>query len=66
MTVKLSLYRWAIDKNYKYVGDQPEYCLVCGNSVEEVNKNIQELRNNNDVTKFTPWQFDRVVDLEVN
>ena len=52
------------DKNLNPVGD-PHYVTVRGTSAESINAQVQTLRDNLDMTKWTPLNFVRVYSMGV-
>lgn len=51
--------RFKVDENFRPVGD-PIYTQVRGATDSEVNAAVQTLRWENEVTKYTPYNFVRL------
>lgn len=59
MEILMTFNRFKVDENFRAVGD-PIYTQVRGSTDDEVNALLQELRRENEVTKYTPYNFVRL------
>lgn len=57
--ILLTFNRFKVDENLRPVGD-PIYTQVRGETDDEVNALVQALRWENEVTKYTPYNFVRL------
>lgn len=63
--IVMTLSRWKKNENGELVGDNPQYAQIRGKTATEINQTVAGMRLNNDVVKFTPWQFVRLDSVEV-
>lgn len=62
--IVMTFCRFRKDKDYNAVGD-PQYAQIRGKDATEINQTVAGMRLNNDMVKFTPWQFVRLDSVEV-
>lgn len=62
--VVLTFNRFKVDKDFKPYG-MPEYYKVGGIRAEDINALVRQMRDINEMDKYTPWTFVRVDELEV-
>lgn len=63
--IVMTLSRWKKDENGKVAADYPQYAQIRGKTASEINETVQGMRLNNDMVKYTPWQFVRLDSVEV-
>jgi len=64
VNIVMTFCRFARDANLNPVGD-PMYAQVRGRDEGEINASVQTMRWENDMVKFTPWNFVRLDSVEV-
>lgn len=57
--VVLTFNRFKVDKDFKPYG-MPEYYKVGGIRAEDINALVRQMRDINEMDKYTPWNFDHV------
>lgn len=62
--IVMTFCRFRKDENFQTVGE-PLYQQIRGRDSTEINQIVSGMRLNNDMVKFTPWQFVRVDSVEV-
>ena len=62
--IVMTFCRFRKDENFRAVGD-PLYERISGRDSTEINQIVAEMRLNNDMVKYTPWQFVRLDSVEV-
>ena len=62
--IVMTFCRFKKDEDYRAVGE-PLYQQIRGKDSTEINQIVSGMRLNNDMVKFTPWQFVRVDSVEV-
>lgn len=61
--IVMTFCRFRKDKNFNAVGD-PLYTQIRGQNATEINQIVDGMRLNNDMVKYTPWQFVRLDSAE--
>lgn len=62
--IVMTFCRFKKDKDYRAIGE-PLYKRIRGRDSTEINQIVSGMRLNNDMVKFTPWQFVRLDSVEV-
>lgn len=62
--IVMTFCRFRKDENFHVVGE-PLYERIHGKDSTEINQTVAGMRLNNDMVKYTPWQFVRLDSVEV-
>lgn len=63
--IVMTFSRWTKDASGAIVGKHPQYAQIRGKDAAEINQTVAGMRLNNDMVKYTPWQFVRLDSVEV-
>ena len=61
MRYTMYLVRFRVDGNYKYIGN-PILTIQHANTIGEIMRIYRALKNCNDVTKYSPYILDNIID----
>lgn len=62
--ITMTFNRFRVDENYKPFG-YPQFVKIRGINALGINAEVQALRDRNDLSKWTPWNFVRMDSVEV-